>query len=204
MNQNIKSRKEIISEIADEIIIEEIIEDIIEEIIEEEHRKGKEQEEQENTTFVEQIFKTIIQIIMKQSQPQNNVKLKQYEYHRYGNILILLREFLLRFCELNMMDCDIKGKLYGYLGYSYKKSKYYKISRNIEYSFKQKYMSVRSYPTPQMCNIKTILHEYLQKQYTFLGVLQNKEILKTINKDTLDDLIYKIIFELTIYITYFT
>jgi hypothetical protein len=193
MNGNIKS-KEIISEIVDEII---------EEIIEEEHRKGKEQEEQEKTTFVEQIFKTIIQIIMKRPQLQNNINLKQYEYHRYGNILILLREFILQLCELNMMNCDIKDKLHGYLGYSYKKSKYYKISRNIDYSFKQKNISVRSYSTPQMCNIKTMLCEYLQKQYTFLGALQHKEILKTINKDTLDDLIYKIIFELTIYITYF-
>ena len=43
------------------------------------------------------------------------------------------------------------------------------------------------------------------KQCNFLGIIiQNRELLKTINKESLDELFNKIIFELTIYILFFT
>jgi hypothetical protein len=54
--------------------------------------------------------------------------------------------------------------------------------------------------TPHILQYKLKIRELLLKQYRFLGVIQNKEILKTINKETLDDLFNKIIFGLTVYI----
>ena len=184
----------------------QIIEDIIDEVTEQHQTQEQEQEthanEIDNKVFVEQIFKTIMQLILKSHQCQNTVKLEKYEYSRYINIIGLMREFIMKFIHLNIMDTEVKVKLYDYLGYIYSKSTYFKISKNISRTFKQKQISVSDYSTPCICNIKIILQEYLQKQYEFLGILQNKKILSTINKETLDDLFCKIIFELTLYITY--
>ena len=105
--------------------------------------------------------------------------------------------------NLNIIDNQVKSKLYNYLGYTYVKSDYCKILKNISYTFKEKNILVRDYSTPNISRIKTILLEYINKKYMFIGMLQNKELLCTIDKEILDDLFYKIIFELTLYITYF-
>ena len=105
--------------------------------------------------------------------------------------------------NLNVIDNETKDRLYGYLGYTYRKTDYCKILKNIIYTFKLKNISVRDYSTPNICRIKNILREYINKHYACIGMLQNKEILCTINKELLDDLFCKIIFELTIYMTYF-
>ena len=160
-------------------------------------------EKDQKTVFVEHIFKTVIQIIEATNQCTNDEKLKTYEYNRYMTILILMRTFIIRIVNLNIIDNEIKSRLYGYLGNIYTKSNYCNILKNIIHAFKQQNISVKEYITQDILNIKVILQQYIQKQYTFIGILQNKKILATINKGLLDDLFCKIIFELTIYITYF-
>ena len=114
-----------------------------------------------------------------------------------------MRTFIIRIVNLNIIDNEIKSRLYGYLGNIYTKSHYCKILKNIIHAFKQQNISVKEYITQDILNIKVILQQYIQKQYTFIGILQNKKILATINKEVLDNLFCKIIFELTIYITFF-
>ena len=179
-----------------EEITSEILDEIINQIVEQEEHEQK-------TEFVEQIFKTIIQIISKSHNCTNVGKLKKYEQNRYSYIIMLLRTFIVKIINLDIIDNEVKKKLYGYLGYTYVKSDYYKILKNISYTFKEKNISVRDYSTPNISRIKTILLEFINKKYMFIGMLQNKEILCTIDKEILDDLFYKIIFELTLYVAYF-
>lgn len=181
--------------------IKEITSGILNEIINKIVEQEKEQEQK--IEFVEQMFKIIIQIISKSLNCTNSRKLKEYEYYRYSNIILLLRTFIVKVINLNIIDNEIKYKLYGYLGYTYVKTDYYNILKNISYTFKEKHILVRDYSTPNISQIKSILLEYINKKYVFIGILQNKEILCTIDKETLDDLFYKIIFELTLYIIYF-
>ena len=184
-------------------ILNEIINKIVEQEQEQEKEQEQEPEQEQKTIFVEQIFKTVLQIISKSHNCTNVEKLKKYEYYRYSNIIALLRTFIVKINNLNVVDNETKDRLYGYLGHTYKKTDYCKILKNIIYTFKLKNISVRDYSTPNMCKIKNILREYINKQYAFIGMLQNKEILCTINKELLDDLFCKIIFELTLYMTYF-
>lgn len=180
--------------------INEITSGILNEIINKIVDQKREQEQK--TEFVEQIFETIIQIILKSHNCTNSRKLKEYEYYRYSNIILLLKTFIAKMINLNIIDTKIKDKLYSYLGYTYVESNYYKILKNISYTFNEKNISIIDYSTPKISKIKTILLEHVNKQYLFIGMLQNKELLCTIDKEILDDLFYKIIFELTIYITY--
>ena len=178
-------------------ITSEILNEIINKIVE------QEKEQEQKIEFVEQMFKIIIQIISRSHNFTNSRKLKEYEYYRYSNIIVLLRTFIVKMINLNIIDNEIKSKLHGYLGYKYVKSDYYNILKNISYTFNKKNISMINYSTPNLSRIKTILLEHVNKQYLFIGILQNKEILCTIDKETLDDLFYKIIFELTLYMTYF-
>jgi len=186
-------------------IISEILDEIINKIVEQKQEQEQEHDpdQEQKTIFVEQIFKTVIQIISKSHNCTNVETLKKYEYYRYSNIIALLRTFIVKINNLNVIDNETKDRLYGYLGYIYIKTDYCKILKNIIYTFKLKHISVRDYSTPNICRIKNILREYINKHYACIGMLQNKELLCTINKELLDDLFCKIIFELTIYMTYF-
>lgn len=174
-------------------IVNNILDEIINEIIEKQH-------EEEKTMFVEYIFISIIQIIEQYNTPNINETLRNYEFYRYTTISSLIRDFIYKCINNNMLDNSIRERLYKYLEYSYNKSKYYNIFTNIYNSFKQKNIDTSNYMTPNLLQYKLKIREILLKQYTFLGVIQNKEILKTINKKTLDDLFNKIIFGLTVYI----
>lgn len=183
--------------------IKEITSGILNEIINKIVEQEKEQEQEQKTEFVEQMFKTIIQIILKSHDCTNSRKLKEYEYYRYSNIIVLLKTFIVKIINLNIIDNETKGKLYSYLGYKYVESNYYRILKNISYTFNEKNISVRDYSTPNISRIKTILLEHVNKQYLFIGMLQNKNLLCKVDKEILDDLFYKIIFEVTLYMTYF-
>jgi hypothetical protein len=181
-----------------------IINDIIYEIVDVVEKNGIKQQEYNKSVFVEQILNTITQIVIKLDIPLTDIKLKSYEYYRYNTISALLREFINQFFNNNILNKSIKDRLSGYLCHSYTQSKYYIIVKNIANSFRQQNISVQSYLTPKIVETKMTIYEYLQKQYTLLGIIQEKTILKNMNKQTLDDLFNKIIFELTIYITHFT
>lgn len=176
-------------------IVNNIVDDIISTIVEKQH-------EEEKQKFVEYIFISIIKIIENNNYPKTNETLHNYEFYRYNTIFSLLREFINKCINTNILDSSIRERLYKYLEYSYNKSKYYTIFANIYDSFKQKNMNVSNYITPHILQYKLKIREILLKQHRFLGIIQNKEILKTINKDSLDDLFNKIIFELTIYIMF--
>lgn len=174
-------------------IVNTILDEIITTIVEK-------QNEEEKNEFVKYIFISIIKIIENNNYPKTNEKLKDYEFYRYNTISSLLREFINKCINTNTLDSLIRERLYKYLEYSYNKSKYYNIFTNIYNSFKQKNMNISNYITPAVLQCKLKIKEILLKQHELLGIIQNKDILKTINKELLDDLFNKIIFELTIYI----
>jgi hypothetical protein len=179
--------------------VKQILNEIIDIVIDEVNNENKKDE----TRFIEEIFMTILKIIGNPEKPKNNDKLEKYEYQRYGTIAALLREFINNILVHHTLNTCVKDKLYGYLDYSYVKSKYYYILHNINNVFKQKKIILADYDLLIISEFKFHLLEYLKKQQMFLGILQNKAILKTINKESINDLFNKIIFELTIYIKYF-
>ena len=148
-------------------IISEILDEIINKIVEQKQEQEQEHEpdQEQKTIFVEQIFKTVIQIISKSHNCTNVETLKKYEYYRYSNIIALLRTFIVKINNLNVIDNETKDRLYGYLGYTYRKTDYCKILKNIIYTFKLKHISVRDYSTPNICRIKNILREYINTIY---------------------------------------
>ena len=174
-------------------IVNNILDEIITAIVEKHN-------EEERTMFVEYIFIAIIKVIEQYNTSNINETLRNYEFYRYNTISSLIREFIDKCINNNMLDNSIRERLYKYLEHSYNKSKYHNIFTNIYNSFKQKNMNISNYMTPHILRYKLKIREILLKQYRFLGVIQNKEILKTINKETLDDLFNKIIFGLTVYI----
>lgn len=175
--------------------IKQILNELIDKVIEEKNKNDE-------IAFIEEVLTTILKIIGNPEKPKTNDKLEIYEYHRYTHISVLLREFINNLLINHTLNTCVKEKLYGYLEHSYVKSKYYYILRNINNVFKQKNILLADYKLRSINEFKFNLLEYLKKQQMFLGILQNKAILKTINKESLDDLFNKIIFELTIYIKY--
>ena len=183
-------------------MVHDILDDIIFEIIEEKNYYILDYKKQ---LFVEKIFTTIVHIIQKNNISESDEKLKSYEYYRYSTITSLLQLFISKLINFHFLDDDVKNKLYVYLEHSYTKSKYYQIIKNIHISFKQRDIIVSNYLTPYVLQFKMLLWGRFVKQCNFLGIIiQNRELLKTINKESLDELFNKIIFELTIYILFFT
>ena len=183
-------------------MVHDILDDIIFEIIEEKNYYILDYKKQ---LFVEKIFTTIVHIIQKNNISESDEKLKSYEYYRYSTITSLLQLFISKLINFHFLDDDVKNKLYVYLEHSYTKSKYYQIIKNIHISFKQRDIIVSNYLTPHVLQFKMLLWGRFVKQCNFLGIIiQNRELLKTINKESLDELFNKIIFELTIYILFFT
>ena len=185
------------------LYIETTVNDIINEIINN-VTKNNNYDEYRKIVFIEKLFETIMNIIERCDNPITNNKLEIYEYFRYGTIAYLLRDFMSKLLNCNFLDELVKTRLYKYLENSYTKSKYYLILKNISNTFKNKNIDKSSNLIKNNLKFKSKLWEYLKKQYEFLGIIQNKKILKTINKESLDELFNKIIFELTIYILYFS
>jgi hypothetical protein len=175
--------------------IKYILGDIIDYIVEQQYYHDK-------CCFIENTFETILYIVTSNDKPKTTEKLKTYEIHRYNMITILMREFIQKFMN-NMLDSSIRERLNRYLKFSYERSKYFKILKNLNNTLVQNNIIIEKYLTSKIITIKKILYDYIQKQYTFLNIMLNKQILETLNKESVDDLFNKIIFELTICIMYF-
>jgi hypothetical protein len=128
--------------------------------------------------------------------------LKSFEYARIINICKLLIRFCKDVLKHKLILNDLRERIRLYLFHKYNKTVYFRTFRRFKFTLINHNIQLRSYMNPSIIELVNKFFDTLQKRLDLLQnmFLDRTDLIQIIDKDSLDNFIFKIIFLMTILI----